>query len=337
MAIVAALAVSVTAVCAVAVARDDGRRLFPRASYDPFHGSAAAPEWVAYGDHAAVVRVTREKAGQADPKDGDYIPRTVTATVTRVIWSRPGAPRLPKEITLRAHGWYTTLWGGREEAAREGAPRLEPGHTYVVGVGFTGTGNGVELIGDDAAVPYDAATFGQGELEGRTIGANAYRRAVVGMQKDAVAKFAVSETYNPKTLRDVQRLLEGTSPLNLYRQTALTSLQADVNLDRKPDDHADEGTGTLPGTIRHRVLALDSRTEYFLSVACSGPRGAGATLGLTVNGTTDSHKLSCDTSNDLVRIEQPRGEVSFEITAAKPSLGAVAVAWNVSEALKTGQ
>lgn len=310
----------------VALAGDDGRRVFPRASYDPFRGSAAAEEWVAHGDHAAVIRVTRETAGEPDP-EGDHVPRTVTATVTRVVWSRPGAPRLPEEITLRAKGWYTTLWGGREEAAREGAPRLEPGHTYLVGLARLG--KGVELIGDDAALPYDAETFGRGELEGRVTSPDAYRRAVRGLPQDAVAKFAISETYKPRTLRDVQRLLKGTSPRNVYRRAALDGLGADMNLDRQPDDPADEGAGDLPGRIRRSVPALDSGTDYFLSVACAG-RGTAFTVRLTVNGTSATHRLPCNAGDELVAVKRPRGVVAYEIASAGPDVGAVA--WNLSEA-----
>ncbi|CAM5227208.1 hypothetical protein [Streptomyces griseomycini] len=324
--IAAGLAVLTAVGGAVAVAGDDGRRVFPRASYDPFRGSAAAQEWVAHGDHAAVVRVTREEAGEPDP-EGDHIPRTVTATVTRTVWSRPGAPRLPEEITLRAKGWYTTLRGGREEAAREGAPRLEPGHTYVVGL--TRLGSGVQLIGDDAALPYDAGTLGRGELEGRTVTPGAYRRAVLGLPEDAVAKFAVGETYRPRTLRDVQRLLEGTSPRNVYRQEALSGLYTDVNLDRAPDDHADEGAEDLPGRVRRRVPALDPGTDHFLSVACSG-RGDEVTVRLTVAGATTTHRLPCNTGNELVAVKRPRGEVTYEIASTGPDAGAVA--WNLSEA-----
>ncbi|MER7191471.1 hypothetical protein [Streptomyces flaveolus] len=327
IAVAVGAAVLTAAGSAVAIAADDGRRLLPRASYDPFRGSAAAQEWVAYGDHAAVVRVTRESAAEPDPKDGDYVPRTVTATVTQVIWSRPGAPRLPEEFTLRAHGWYTTLWGGREEAAREGAPRLEPGHTYVVGV--IGTRTGAELIGDDAALPYDDETLGLGELEGRTVAPDAYRRAVRGLPEDAVAEFAIDETYKPRTLRDVQRLLEGTSPQNVYRRTALSSLHTDLNLDRKADRPVDDGTGDLPGRARRSAPALDSGTDYFLAVSCSG-RGKAVTVRLTVNGTHTTRRLPCNTSSDLVAVKRPRGEVTYEI--ASDGTGAGAVAWNLSEA-----
>lgn len=323
------LAVLLAAGGAVALAGDDGRRVFPRASYDPLRGSAAAEEWVAHGDHAAVVRVTRETAGEPDPEE-DYIPRRVTATVTRVVWSRPGAPRLPEEITLRVNGWYTTLWGGREEATREGAPRLEPGHTYLVGL--VGLGEGVELIGDDAALPYDAGTFGRGEFEGRGVGPDAYRRAVRGLPRDAVAKFAVSETYRPRTLPDVRRLLEHTSPRNVYRQAALNGLGTDVNVDRRPDEHADEGVGDLPGRIRRTVSTLDPGTGYFLSVACSG-RDKKITVGLTVNGETVTRRLPCaqgGTGGELMAVERPRGEVTYEISSTGSGVGAVA--WNISPA-----
>ncbi|MEU6106247.1 hypothetical protein [Streptomyces flaveolus] len=329
IAVAVGVAVLTAAGSAVAIAADDGRRLLPRASYDPFRGSAAAQEWVAYGDHAAVVRVTGESAAEPDPKDGDYVPRTVTATVTQVIWSRPGAPRLPGEFTLRAHGWYTTLWGGREEVAREGAPRLEPGHTYVVGV--IGTRSGAELIGDDAALPYDDETLGLGELEGRAVVPDAYRRAVRGLPEDAVAEFAIDEAYNPRTLRDVQRLLEGTSPRNVYRRTALSSLHTDLNLDREADRPVDDGTGDLPGRTRRSVPALDSGTDYFLTVSCSG-RGTAVTVRLTVNGTHTTRRLPCDTSGDLVAVKRPRGEVTYEI--ASDGTGVGAVAWNLSEAPK---
>ncbi len=316
---------------AVAVAGDDGRRVLSRDSWDPLRGSAAAEEWVAHGDHAAVIRVTRETADDPDPKDGDYVPRTVTATVTEVVWSRPGATRLPEQITLRAHGWYSTLWGGREEAAREGAPRLEPGHTYVVGL--TRPAKGVELIGDDAVLPYDAGTFGRGELEGRAVGRDAYYRSLRGMPKDSVARFAVGETYSPRTLDDVRRLLEGTSPLNLYRRTALNRLPTDVNVDREPDDPADEGAGDLPGRIRGGASALDAGTDYFLSVSCSG-RGKEFTVRLTVDGATTTHRLPCNTSNELVAVKRPRGEVTYEFSAAEPDVGAVA--WNLVEGPGTG-
>ncbi|MFD5449363.1 hypothetical protein [Streptomyces sp. NPDC127100] len=325
--IVVGVAVLVAAGSAVAIAAGDGRRVLPRASYDPFRGSAAAEEWVAHGDHAAVVRITRESTAEADPKDGDYIPRTVTATVAQVIWSRPGAPRLPEEVTLRAHGWYTTLWGGKEKAAREGAPRLEPGHTYVVGL--VGTANGAELIGDDAALPYDDETFGLGEFEGRAVVPDAYRRAVRGLPEDAVAEFAAGEAPGLRTLRDVQRLLEGTSPRNVYRRTALSRLPSDLNLDRKADRPVDEGAGDLPGRISRRVSALDSGTDYFLAVACSG-RGKAVTVGLTVDGRTTTRRLPCNTGGELVAVKRPRGEVTYEISAAEPDVGAVA--WNVSEA-----
>ncbi|MEU3660314.1 hypothetical protein AB0E77_11185 [Streptomyces sp. NPDC032940] len=326
-----AVAVGVTVLTAgasaVALAADDGRRVLPRAGHDPILGSAAAQEWVAHGDHAAVVRVTRESAAEAGPKDGDYVPRTVTATVTRVIWSRPGAARLPEELTLRAHGWYTTLWGGREEAAREGAPRLEPGHTYVVGV--VATARGAELIGDDAAVPYDDETLGLGELEGRAVTPNAYRRAVRGLPDDAVAGFAAGETYAPRTLRDVQRLLEVTSPRNVYRRTALQGLSTDLDLDRKADRPVDEGSGDLPGRIRRSVPALEPGSDYFLAVACSG-RGKDVTVGLTVGGEHTTHRLPCNTGDELVAVRQPLGEVTFEIASKGPDVGAVA--WNVSRA-----
>lgn len=315
--------------CVVAVAGDDGRRLSPRVSYGVFGGSAAAQEWVAYGDYAAVVTVVAEAAGRPDPKDDGYIPRTVTANVSQVIWSRPDAPRLAEGITLPAKGWHTTLWGGREEAAPQGAPRLEVGHTYVVGV--TSRVGGMRLIGDDAAVPYDAETFGQGEFEGHAISPNAYRRGVRELAQDAVARFAVSETYNRKTVRDVQRLLEGTSPQNLYRQAALSRLYADANVDGKPDDHADEGAGDLPGRIRRQVSALDPGKDYFLAITWDG-RGKAITLELTVNGTTTSRRLACNTTGDLVGIKQPRGEVTYEIAAEEPDIGAVA--WNLSQATR---
>ncbi|MEV7785123.1 hypothetical protein AB0O72_06925 [Streptomyces sp. NPDC088106] len=324
--IVVGLAVLAGAGGAVALAGDDGRRVLPRASYDPFRGSAAAEEWVAHGDHAAVVRVTGETVGEPDPEE-DYVPRTVTATVTRVVWSRPGAPRLPRTISLRVHGSHTTFWGGREEAVREGAPRVEPGHTYLVGL--AGLGRGVELIGDDAAVPYDDATFGRGEFEGRTVGRDAYYRAVRGLPQDAVARFAVGETYRPRTPGDVRRLLEGASPRNIYRQAALNGLGTDMNLDREPDEHADAGAGDLPGRFRRTVPALDSGTDYFLAVACAG-RGKAFTVEITVNGAKATRRLPCNTGNELVAVERPRGEVTFEIASAGSGTGAVA--WNLTQA-----
>lgn len=315
----------VVAGCLVAVALDDGRRVGPPMAYGVFGGSAAAEEWVAYGDHAAVVTVTGEVRGRPDPNSEDHIPRTVSVTVSEVIWSRPGAARLPEALVLPVRGWYDPLLGGEQEDAARAAPRLEPGHTYLVGL--AGTSGGLRPIGDEAAVPYDDATFGKGEIEGRVVDPLEYYRAVRGLPRNSVARFAVNETYNRKTLADVRRLLAGTSAQNVHRQAALDGLYTDADRDGRADERLDEGSHDLPGQIRRTAGALDPGQDYFLSVGCAG-RGAAVKVTLTVNGVSSEHRILCNGHGERVVVKRPQGEVSYELGG--DDVGAVA--WRLAPA-----
>ncbi|MFD0346279.1 hypothetical protein ACFQ0M_09725 [Kitasatospora aburaviensis] len=253
----------VVAGCLAAVALDDGRRVGPPRAYGSFGGSAAAEEWVAYGDHAAVITVTDEVRGRPDPNSEDYVPRTVSATVSEVIWSRPGAVRLPGAVMLPVRGWYDPLLGGEQEDAARAA-RLEPGHTYLVGLAETS--GGLRPIGDEAAVPYDDATFGKGEIEGRVVDPIEYYRALRELPRDSVARFAVNETHNRKTLADVRRLLAATSAQNVHRQAALDGIYTDADLDGRPDEPwtrvpmtSPDGSGAPSGpSIRTRTTSCPS-------------------------------------------------------------------------------
>ncbi|QES46603.1 hypothetical protein DEJ50_00795 [Streptomyces venezuelae] len=133
--------------------------------------SSTAGDWVSYADHVAVVNVVSENeqppsAEEVQAGEG-YISRTVKIDVAQKLWSRPGAAELPASVTSTVDGWSfkgTT----RTPIAREGASRLEPGHTYVIALARFADGQW-SRIGSGAALPYDGAVVGNGEVMSKPV------------------------------------------------------------------------------------------------------------------------------------------------------------------------
>ncbi|WP_340560258.1 hypothetical protein [Streptomyces sp. GSL17-111] len=187
---------------------DTGPRLVPRAVYDPVRASASAADWVAHADHVVVLDVTGEEP-RGGPDAFGCLGRSVTARVAEGLWAREGAPALPKDVTMRVDGWYGadgTDGDGRREAGVEAAPRIEPGHRYVVALVVKG--RTAEPVGVDAVVPYDGGTVGAGEFEGRTVAPDAYRDAVEQPAEDTVAEHL---SVPGRSARDVRPLLSSAS------------------------------------------------------------------------------------------------------------------------------
>lgn len=148
--------------------------------------SDSATDWVTYGDHVAVVQVSHEKrlpipaggegrhaetngkaAPVADRGDGEeYVGRSVTLTVRKVLWTRDAAPELPARVSFQADGWVVED-GKLTAAALPDTPRLEKGHTYVLALARFS--DGWAPTGPGGILPYDDRTIGRGEIEGRTV------------------------------------------------------------------------------------------------------------------------------------------------------------------------
>lgn len=107
---------------------------------DPAASSAFPAEtlrdWVTYGDHLLLVRVTGEQAlpQTAEHLDSNRIWRRVTVTTESVLWSRPGEDdQAPRTQTWETIGWITAWWRKPiREPDRFGQPSLLPGETSLL-------------------------------------------------------------------------------------------------------------------------------------------------------------------------------------------------------------
>ncbi|MEU3612137.1 hypothetical protein ABZ725_07425 [Streptomyces sp. NPDC006872] len=135
--------------------------------------SLTAEDWVANADHAVVATPTREQ--DTDRRDFRTGPvryrtdRTVTLRTDSVLWSADSPRRaLGENFDMAAAGWNVYRNSGtRIKRTTAEAPRLEPGHTYLLALRWTD--EGWTVLGEGAAVPFDDHTVGQGEWCGRTL------------------------------------------------------------------------------------------------------------------------------------------------------------------------
>ncbi|MBB1246084.1 hypothetical protein GL263_21375 [Streptomyces durbertensis] len=139
--------------------------------------SVTSTDWVSYADQVVVVRPTSEQEVPASAEErtaGEgYVGRRAVMTVGEVLWSRSGAPAVPRSLTLDVAGWVSR-GGERREFAVRGTSRLEIGHTYIVAVARLGDGTW-STLGSGASLPYDGGVIGNGELEGTTVEARPKR------------------------------------------------------------------------------------------------------------------------------------------------------------------
>ncbi|WP_020132134.1 hypothetical protein [Streptomyces sp. 303MFCol5.2] len=143
--------------------------------------SFTATDWVSYGDQVAVVRVTAEherRDTETDEEAGaeeDYLSRTVDLRVEELVWSRSDAPTLPPTVSVTADGWQLKD-GTKNELGSPDSSRLEVGHDYVITFGRFSDGAWSPL-GSGGVLPYDHGRIGEGEFQGETGTADAYRSA----------------------------------------------------------------------------------------------------------------------------------------------------------------
>ncbi|WEH16341.1 hypothetical protein [Streptomyces sp. VNUA24] len=160
------------------------------------HGSDHLPnqtasEWVTYADHVVAVTVTAEKEndpGRAAAERGEgLIPRDVTLTVDKVLWSRAeGDKPAPQSFSYSAFGWHFTDadMSNKVKMAGHDAPRLEVSHRYIMAIvweearcspGDAPVPAKWRGLGVDSTIPFDNKVIGEGELEGRSRSASEAR------------------------------------------------------------------------------------------------------------------------------------------------------------------
>ncbi|MEU5765999.1 hypothetical protein ABZ782_08785 [Streptomyces asoensis] len=142
--------------------------------------SRTASDWVSYGDQAAVVHVAAEHEGAADSEEvaaGEgYLSRTIDLQVKERVWSRSGATALPDSLSIVADGWEFKD-DGKLRVSSQDASRMEVGHDYLVSFAHYSDGEW-STIGTGAILPYDNDEVGQGEYQGSTVTASAYRSSM---------------------------------------------------------------------------------------------------------------------------------------------------------------
>ncbi|MGC0330688.1 hypothetical protein RKD23_003678 [Streptomyces sp. SAI-170] len=135
--------------------------------------SQTARNWVTYADHVVVASPTaEEETNRREYRTGAVryaTDRLVTFRTDGVLWSaeRP-AHAMGRDFRLTAPGWATyRATGNRTELTTGDAPRLEPGHTYLLALRWD-AGRWTPL-GEGAAVPFDDGVAGRGEWCGRVL------------------------------------------------------------------------------------------------------------------------------------------------------------------------
>ncbi|MFF4341762.1 hypothetical protein ACFY00_17720 [Kitasatospora sp. NPDC001540] len=232
--------------------------------------SGTARDWVSYGDHTVVAKVTAETADTPSAEEqasGEgYVSRTVTVSVQQTLWDRSGAPALPTTLTLTVDGWAFT-GSVRTPLSTEGS-RLEVGHTYLLTLARFASGEWAP-IGGGARLPYDNNTVGNGEYEGTAVtpdslmkiaasGANS-TAADPGSGADASADTA------PATVLDKVVGQGGTSVSALLTGTA-------------PDPVAQQNFALDPVARLAAVVGTTAPQDTYCSLAAPFDRSAGSVL-----------------------------------------------------------
>ncbi|WP_405767016.1 hypothetical protein OHU34_16830 [Streptomyces sp. NBC_00080] len=103
----------------------------------------------------------------------DYLSRTVDLRVEELVWARSDAPALPPTVSVTADGWQLKD-GTKKELGSPDSSRFEVGHDYVIT--FARFSDGAwSPLGSNGVPPYDHGRIGEGEFQGETGTADAYR------------------------------------------------------------------------------------------------------------------------------------------------------------------
>ncbi|MBZ6132193.1 MULTISPECIES: hypothetical protein [Streptomyces] len=171
--------------------------------------SQTAKDWVTGADHVVVATPTAEKDTNRRDFDEGAIryqtDRAVTFRTDDVLWSSQ-QPRhaLGQDFEMVAAGWRVHRESGdRAKRTTAAAPRLEPGHTYLLALRWV-TDQWV-VLGEGASVPYDQGTVGRGEWCGRTLSEDDVAR---GERFSRVDDHSLEKTAHGKDEQAVRQELE---------------------------------------------------------------------------------------------------------------------------------
>ncbi|MFD0256107.1 hypothetical protein ACFVGX_34955 [Streptomyces sp. NPDC127113] len=179
--------------------------------------SQTAEEWITNADHVVVATPTAEHdANRRNLTKGAIqyqTDRAVTFRTDKILWSSP-SPRqqIGQNFDMVSAGWNVYRDSGkRTKRTTADAPRLEPGHTYLLALRrFSGQW---AVLGEGAAVPFDLQTVGQGEWCGRAL------------SKEDVAR---GERFSRKDDHSLEKAVHGQDEQAVIRELerATTELRA---------------------------------------------------------------------------------------------------------------
>jgi hypothetical protein len=180
-----------------------------------------------------------------------FIPRQVSLSVKKVLWSRSGTPALaPTSMTWTSGGWV--FQGTMEQPLRrDSVPWLIPGHTYLVPITFTALSpNSSERatwipLGSENAMPFDGGVVGRGEkiMIGSTTYNGSKPTGETAMRDFAWSKTAAEITakHNNSQPDPAAEKYMNLSPIDRYAAVQETSGGGD-----NPDPREKQGSGSIP-------------------------------------------------------------------------------------------
>ncbi|MFV0135961.1 hypothetical protein ACLGIH_22575 [Streptomyces sp. HMX87] len=142
--------------------------------------SLTAKDWVDNADHVVVASPTAERDTNRRDFDKGSVQyqtdRAVSFRTDDVLWSSERPRRsMGESFEMVAAGWRVYRDSGtRVKRTTAAAPRLEPGHTYLLALRWD-EGRWT-VLGEGAAVPFDDGTAGRGEWCGRVLGEEDFAR-----------------------------------------------------------------------------------------------------------------------------------------------------------------
>ncbi|GAB7106510.1 hypothetical protein JCM4814A_48240 [Streptomyces phaeofaciens JCM 4814] len=139
------------------------------------HPSATAADWVRYADVVVVGKADREReSGREELATGPYshlLERTVELTTqdTPFISRTRSHPTVGATLDYVAPGWKLLRSDGETRVAllTGDAPRVVPGHTYILALRWEG--ERWVALGEGAVVPFDDQRIGRGEWCGQIL------------------------------------------------------------------------------------------------------------------------------------------------------------------------
>ncbi|MGV9291014.1 hypothetical protein [Streptomyces sp. NPDC003719] len=179
--------------------------------------SQTAQDWITGADHVVVATPTAEQDINRRDFDKGAIQyqtdRTVTFRTDDVLWSSKRSQQaIDDGFEMVAAGWKVFRNSGeRTKTTTAAAPRLEPGHTYILAVKWSA--GRWEVLGEGAAIPFDDGTVGQGEWCGRLLSQDdiaqgehfsrrddhSLEKAVHGQDKQALIRALTQAGAQPRT------------------------------------------------------------------------------------------------------------------------------------------